>query len=261
MDRPVGNAKMNRHRELAQMMRAAAPPGGIITDGLIHHWPFLGDLADTVGSLNGRALSGVTPTADGVVYSGLEPALTFDTDSASFAEGADAKFSLFAEFESTLSTADFYILTKYSSSTSCSASRPAFMWRRQRTPDGSRINLSVWFGGNSSIYRIVFGGLQMSLNTRYRVGVTYDGSIDTNNGADRIIHYLDGAVDLPGRVMLSAGALGEIAPNLAGLGSAGFLEDAGTRCGGNSNGLVADLRIYDRVLSESEASSITAGTG
>ena len=90
----------------------------------------------------------------------------------------------------------------------------------------------------------------------YFLTVTYDGTIDTNNGLDRVGIYIDGIPEVT-TMNYSEGGLLNIKDGTAHFGIGNTISSSGDSCGtANFDGLIDDVRIYDTTLSATEIQAI-----
>ncbi|MCW3102709.1 MAG: C-terminal target protein [Bacteroidetes bacterium] len=94
----------------------------------------------------------------------------------------------------------------------------------------------------------------------YHVVVTYDGTLNTNNGLDRVKIYIDNAPEtttLTCRTQSGTFPF-DIASGSAHFGIGNYLENSGTPCLTTTNykGKIDDIRIYSRVLSSTEVTQL-----
>jgi hypothetical protein len=98
----------------------------------------------------------------------------------------------------------------------------------------------------------------------YSVIVTYDGSINTSDGLDRVQIYVDGVMEtLTMSCRTQAGSFPfNIAAGPADFGIGNYLSSAGTPCLPSTkyNGQIDDIRIYSRVLNSAEIGQLVNET-
>lgn len=93
--------------------------------------------------------------------------------------------------------------------------------------------------------------------------VSYDGTVNTNDGADRVKIYLNCLEETLTYDNAAAGSLNSIQDGDAPLTLGNFLNSSNALCG-NSNfnylGKLDDVRIYDRLLNAAEINTLCADT-
>ena len=89
--------------------------------------------------------------------------------------------------------------------------------------------------------------------TWYHIVATYDGSLDSNDGADRVKLYVDNVLQ-EDTLNFAEGMLGDaINGGAARIGLMDYVDTEGAACGQyHAPGALDDIRIYDRLLLESE---------
>lgn len=90
-------------------------------------------------------------------------------------------------------------------------------------------------------------------NTWYHIVATYDGSIDTNDGQDRVQIYVDNVLQAD-TLNFNPGELGETINDAdAPIAMMAYVSTDGDQCGDfNAPGALDDVRIYNRVVSSEE---------
>lgn len=119
------------------------------------------------------------------------------------------------------------------------------------------VNVEYYGSTAGSTGRFVCGSTLMNNYTKwYNVVVTYDGTITTNNGLDRVKIYVDNTLETTSLSCRSqAGSFPfDIASGAAHFGIGNYLNSTGTTCLSTTNydGFIDDIRIYSRVLSATE---------
>lgn len=237
---------MSMHRQMAQMMRApAAPPGGIITEGLINRWALDEgsgtDIYDSVGGVNGTIVNPANNWAGGrgVDLNGTDQYITLDAG----------------------------VIIPISSSTAYSVC----LWWKFITPQlAYQCPLNFSTNTSKSVLTII------STNASYGDFWFYFGSDPVSSQGQRI----DPLTNPPGDrwVFTVFTCVGEFTDRNTGIymdSVSSSLTTVGTQAGTANNnrigvngssanpfkGSLEDIRIYDRILSQVEIDSIFAGTG
>ncbi len=98
-------------------------------------------------------------------------------------------------------------------------------------------------------------------NTWYHIVATYDGSIDTNDGLDRVQIYVDNVLE-PDTLNFNPGELGETINDAgAPIGLMSYVSTDESSCGDfNAVGALDDIRFYDRVITAAEVQLLYNGT-
>ncbi|MBT4397170.1 DUF2341 domain-containing protein, partial [archaeon] len=210
----------------------------------------------TLGNLSQNTIP--SWTSSGKLFGALdfdgEDYVSFGDSLDSTTTGEDKKFSysVWIKPESPLSTC--FIIGKVADS-SCSESQRQYFLRLS----SSGVLDFLWYGAlDASSYRGVKGTTYITdLSKWHHVVVNYDGSIDTNDGLDRVEIYLDG-VEESKELWLSSGSLLGIQDSTAHLGIGKALDPSGSACGGTNffNGTIDEVAIWNRTLSEEEILNI-----
>ena len=170
--------------------------------------------------------------------------------------GADKKFSISLWLQlNDITSADKWLIGKYDRN---SNKRSWFFYIGATDTFGDTL-VFLWALGNASASRIVKASTAInSTSNIYHIVLTYDGSIDTNDGLDRPDFYINGVKESKS-LRTSSGVLPNI-PTTTGLLSIGAELDAS----GNPHSSVPkylpakawDVRIYDRNLPPNEIAEI-----
>lgn len=164
--------------------------------------------------------------------------------------GANKKFTISCWINlnpSSTNSQDLMVL-KYADA-SCGVNERQFVFELS----GS-VLLFIWNSDLVSISRIVQGSTTLTRGVWHHVAVTYDGSISTNNGLDRIKFYIDGVID-NATLISTSGALGDIAAGPAPLAFGSRYSSANVRCDDGPkqfNGKMDEVCIWGRLLTQSE---------
>lgn len=123
------------------------------------------------------------------------------------------------------------------------------------TMDASNKIAFVYFGGLiSTSVRIVTGATVLNNNEWYHVGVTYDASINTNDGLDRVKIYVNGIQEST-TLTYSSGALPTIASGPAPLAFGMRFNGSNVACEDNDNefeGQMDEIRIWNSIRTQSQ---------
>jgi len=161
-------------------------------------------------------------------------------------QGANAQFSTALWIKPTTLSGNAVIFGK------ARVSNAQYEWALER--QGSAIRF-IWAGAlNASSYWGEVTGNVLSNNVWTHVGVSYDG---TQALADRIKIYIDGS--LVAFSDLSAGTPSEIQDSTQPLAIGGTYTSS-TTADFEFTGNIADVRIYDEIVSASEFANLEAGT-
>jgi hypothetical protein len=213
--------------------------------------------------LSGNAYNGTivgsptysTTNAGQFTLNGTSQYVDFGSILNSVFTGATAKFTLSTWVRLTNSAADVTheLFGKYTAPPVDTSHRMFFSSIRNITANnygGIKIDIVYYGDGAGSIHRYLRGSTTIQTNVWYNIVYTYDNTITTNNGLDRVGIYLNGIAET--RTMVSAiGTFASIqagstplclfaAENMAGNAS-GFLQGAG-----------AIAMIHNRVLTQAE---------
>ena len=120
---------------------------------------------------------------------------------------------------------------------------------------GDKLNFT-WHDLFGSSFRVVRGSTSLAANQWHHVALTYDGSISTNNGLDRITLYLNVLPEATALVE-TLGLLTDIQDGSARLALSGRVSSAGTFCENPGEdtffkGAIDEVEIFDRTLSAAE---------
>jgi len=147
-----------------------------------------------------------------------------------------------------------HIIVKLADS-NCSENQRQFIFRLFT---GSKPEFMYYCGLDAFNCRGILGSTPITdLNKWYHLIAIYDGSIDTNNGLDRVKIYVDGQAEST-TLDYSEGNLGDIQNGAAHLGFGKHLNSSGSPCGscGYFNGIMDEIFIFDKVLTAEEISDL-----
>lgn len=94
-----------------------------------------------------------------------------------------------------------------------------------------------------TMQRRILSSVNLSEDTDYHAVVTYDATIDTNDGLDRVEIWIDGAKDTSTILETSTGVLGDCDGNAAHAGIAGIFDTTGELISNPFNGIIDLVRI------------------
>lgn len=93
----------------------------------------------------------------------------------------------------------------------------------------------------------------LSTGTTYKIALSYDGVVDTNNGLDRPTLFIDGAEYSFDSVFSSSGLLAAITPNGSPLGIGGRVNTGLSSTDINVSGNIRNVAVYDQLIDATEA--------
>ena len=167
--------------------------------------------------------------------------------------GADKKFSFSVWVKPASEMTNNHIIVKLADS-NCSENQRQFIFRLFT---GSKPEFMYYCGLDAFNCRGILGSTPITdLNKWYHLIAIYDGSIDTNNGLDRVKIYVDGQAEST-TLDYSGGSLGDIQNGTAHLGFGVYLNSSGSPCGSAYfNGIMDEIFIFDKVLTAEEISDL-----
>lgn len=236
--------------------------------GLISFYDFSGNANDVKGSINGTANSKATLAKDRFnkvnnAYK-IADGGAIDLGKQDFFSGADKKFSVSAWINPTKNATGkvYNVIGAYSDPYgTCGGSHKEFYISTYN--DIVRV---VYYkeGGSNTIYRGVHSSKKVKLNEWTNVVVSYDGSIDTNSGKDRIKIYINGVLDSGSTLTTDRpGSFPFDIKNTETHVSIGeFVNNAGQVCPTGKRfpflGSLDDVAIYNKVVTQAEVTKIAA---
>jgi len=189
-----------------------------------------------VGGVIGQALS----------FNRADNTVDFGSAHKTVFTGKDAKFA-FSLWVKTTNTSGFNrIITKSTADKNGGTLRQMVL-----QTDTQNNVLFGWYGDNQGQNRRIIRGGKLASNVWQHIVVSYNGSLDTNNGLDRVSMYINGA-KVSSSLYVNGGELSDI---YDGNGSLTFGAEKGTQ-GSSSVGLTGNLdqvRLFNRGLTPSEA--------
>ena len=234
-----------------------------LTDNWEASWRFNNDWTDSSGNgINGSAIGATFSSSTkklgshSSVYDGIDDAGNFGNVLNSVFAGADKKFSFSTwVYLNNLDTVQFHF-TKYGASGHGENQRQFYA----RILTNGSAELVVFFNLGISPFRfriyttpagtITAAGFNL-------IRITYDGSIDTNDGNDRVtikVNNVDKALSFT-----SAGALGEIQVGTARLSTGGYIGSSGSTVIGEVDGFIDQTDIWSRILTTADDNAIWNG--
>jgi hypothetical protein len=201
-------------------------------------------------NING-AIKGAKKNVDGIVGS----ALSFDdrADKVDLGQNLtpilsanDAKFAISVWVKLDNDSGFVRILTKSTEQSSGTNLQQMIL------QTDSRQNLLFgWYGDNTGQARRIVQGPKLVSNQWQHIVISYDGTVSTNNGLDRVNMYVDGA-KVATSVYSNTGLLGAIYNGGGSLTIGG--EVGGVKTGSvGFSGLIDQLRIFKRPVTPTEA--------
>lgn len=226
------------------------------TNGLVAHWRAAGDALDAVGSNHGTPMNGATFTAGrmgpGLDFDGVNDAVRFGDMLDNVFAGAGKKFS-FSIWAKVDTVRHSVLIGKMGDGAVGPEDQRQFVVAMET--DGSLYML--WNGalaGGSQ--RAVRTTTQLAVGTWYHIGVTYDSTINTNDGLDRVTIYFNGVAQ-PKSLVYVGGSLGDIQNGTANL-AIGAAVATNLNAGYFFDGQLDEVAVYDRVLSAAEIQALAA---
>lgn len=228
------------------------------TNGLVDFYPFNGNANDASGNNYHGSNYGAALTTDR--FGNPNAAYDFTSDGyincgnildGVFA-GANKKFTISVWVKPAGPCGNRMIIAKHAETGGCGVNERQFFIRE----NNDQINVE-YFGDNAgTMGRFVCGNTSLTnFNKWYHVVVTYDGTINTNDGLDRVQIYIDDKQETTYFCRAQVGAWSfPIATGSAMMGIGNYLSSSGNPCGtfARYNGAIDDIRIYNRVLSNEE---------
>lgn len=227
---------------------------------LLAHYPFSGDVLDQSGNgLNGEA-EGVTFTKDR--FGNDNAALSFNGEN-SFIDlgntlnnefsGTGKKFSVSVWVQPGSSTTDNMIVGK-SSDAGCNENNRQWFIRLYQ----GKVEFEFYGDLYGETGRFIGGENNITDPQKwYHIVVTYDGSIDAEDGLERVSIYVDNRKENLSFARTSVGSLGDIQSGKSHLGIGALVSPDGEACGSHFfNGKIDDLKIFQGVLSKCEISDL-----
>ena len=172
--------------------------------------------------------------------------------------GADKKFSISLWLKS--DSNGFMFICKYADVTSGENQKQFYMSIDAVT---NKLKMVYLFNLTGTEYRYIRGSTALAEDglTWYHIVITYDGSIDTNNGLDRVQMYVNASAETE-TLEGNPGNLGNILSGTARLAIGANLSSDGTTSGYNFDGIIDEVGIWSKVLTQIEVTSLyNSGNG
>ncbi len=235
----------------------------IPTTGLVGYWPFTGNASDGSGNNNNGINNGASLTNDRFG----NPNSAYDFSSAGYIDcnntfdeviaGSNKKFSISFWIKPSSTNNNNMIVSKHSDA-GCAADERQFFIRQLNDI------ISVEYYGNSigTLGRFICGSSVLSNYAKwYHVVVEYDGTINTNDGLDRIKMIVDNVPEITtlSCIHQNVGSFPfDLISGVAHFGIGNYLTSSGVPCQSamKYNGKIDDIRIYNRELNQSEISNL-----
>jgi len=227
-----------------------------LASNIVGHWNFrTGSIADQSGNGNdgtfvGTPIWGNSPRGREIVSDGSTTAISLGDILDNVFAGEDAKFSI-TSVATPLAVASNVLVAK--------------IFTGGQRQFGFRILTGktnfFWYGDltGATPIRSVIGSVAIDSYKEVHITMTYDGSIDTNNGLDRVQFYINGVRDTGTTLTASGGALSYIQDGPAPLGIASALTTANaitSGAGGVFKGGMKETIVWDDVLTNQQASQL-----
>jgi len=241
---------------------AEAPPCVSPPSGLVSWWPGDGDATDIFGSNDGTLMNGASFGAGKV-----EQAFSFgeDQDAVRFGDvldevlaGPDKQFTidLWLKINSLPDgdpgeTVRADLVSKLGDSVVGPANERQLSLILR--PDGW-LDLAFYGALDGSSLRLVRTGETLETDVWYHIAVVYEGSVDSNDGLDRVKMYRNGTL-LTITLANSTGSLGDIPDGPANLAIGGSVA-SNLDVGYSLDGMIDEVEIFNRALSETEIRAI-----
>jgi hypothetical protein len=228
------------------------------TNGLVEYYPFKGNASDASGNNNNGINNGATLTYDrfGIANSAYDFSsggyIDFNNILDGTLAGAGKKFSISFWVKPSASNTNNIVLAKHSDA-GCGVDEREFFIR----VFNDQINVEYYGDNLGSTGRFVCGTTALTDYAKwYHVVVVYDGTINTNNGLDRVTIYLDNQKETTTMsCRIQAGSFPfDIPTSTAHFGVGNYLNNSGTPCLATTryNGIIDDIRIYNRVVDSTQ---------
>ncbi len=227
----------------------------------VGHWPLDGNLLDVSGSGNNGTLNGPQTLVDdrdgnsqsAYSFNGSSNYIHVGDALDNTFTGSGVKFTLSVWIKQSANMANHMIIAKYGS-TNCGESNRQFILRILN----GQVQFRWYIGLGTNNWRALTASTTLSIGNWQHVAITYDGSISTSDGKDRVKIYIDGNND--NTTLTTAGSLGNMSNGGAYLTFGHATGSTGSSCFPNYyNGAIDDIGIYDGVLSATEIVEIFGG--
>lgn len=214
-------------------------------------WKWNGDTNDSSYQHNnsGSLLGHANITSGYLAVDGTDDAFKVGDVLDTFLTGADKKWSIYARFYLGAVGAYQAIVAK----TSATGNQRCLSIR---VNDSNYLNVVMLTADGSQERQITASTTALQINTWYDLIITYDGSLDTNDGLDRVHLYLANSEETRS-VTTTTGALFDL-PNTTAPLSFGGQVQTDDSITSDMNGRVGTIIFYDHVLTSAERAYVTA---
>ncbi|MDN5199969.1 LamG domain-containing protein [Fulvivirgaceae bacterium BMA10] len=227
-------------------------------EGIIADYPFNGNANDESGNGYDGTVNGASLTFDR--FGNPNSAYIFDgNDNIALGDILDDvftgnnKFSISLWFEINDLSKAVSLLGK-SSNTNCGEGQRQFSLNYE--PSINKIVFRYSTKDKSNLREVQIAD-QIEKNKIYHAVLTYDGSLDSNNGLDRVNFYLDG-INTGENLGSSIGGFPfDIQEGSAHLGIGNLLNSSGGNCNPNGfKGIIDDVKIFNYLLQDNEITDL-----
>lgn len=232
------------------------------TNGLVDFYPFSGNANDASGNNYHGTNNGATLVSDRFG----NPNSAYSFSSAGYIDcknilngtiaGSGKKFSASLWIKPSAFNTNNLILAKHADAGCAGNDREFFIRELQ-----DKINVEYFGDAAGTMGRFICGSTAINNTSKwYHIVVTYDGTINTNDGLDRVRIYVDNKPEAT--TMTCHANLGsfpfDIASGNAHLGIGNYLTNTGVPCQAAMRylGSIDDIRIYNRILSTDEVNKL-----
>lgn len=232
-----------------------------LDSGLVAAYPFSGNANDTSGNGFNGTVNGAEPTTDR--FNCPNSAYQFATNDdyinlqnildTVFA-GSGSQFSISVWFKAgQIGMTNNFLVTKVADG-GCSEDERQFYFRILNDKIGFSYNVN---STSTASGRGIIGSTSINdTSSWYHIVVTYDGTINTNNGLDRVKIYVNSVADNTSFDSTPpAVSLGDIPNGTAPLSVGNYLSVEGSPCNSGTDhfyGKIDDILIYNSVISSAE---------
>lgn len=226
-----------------------SPAYGAVSGTLLNGGFTLGDPSLVVGDPAGKSI-----TSDGAGGGTINrPVINFGNNFNSVFGGSDKAWSLEVSAKAFTLPAGV-VFAKFILPSGYGGSNVQFSLQGDNNGISGRYAFQVWFGSSTANHLLYKTALNLTTAELVHLVITYDGSLDTNGGLDRIKAYVNGVLDTPSSHVLT-GALGDISDSATGPvqafgatnGSLGLIP---------FKGQLQHQYVYDRVLSSTNVTDL-----
>jgi len=229
---------------------------GIPQAGLQAWYPFTTNANDSSGNNNNGTVYGATLTTDrfnkpnhAYGFNGTSAYIDFGNVLNNVFSGSQFTISMWIMPYNYMTNNCFF--AKDADDYGCSESEYQITFRIWN----NAFNFSYWGSptGGSARYVTVTSPIP-NYNEWYCIEVTYDGSINTNNGLDRVNIYINGNHQTASLNPTPIGPPGTIGIAAAHMAAGNYLTPAGIPCQYSTffHGKIDDIAVYNRILSSQE---------